>query len=90
MKYLLPLFLFPTIALASVDFVSIRECPSILFGSFETAEIQKKVNEKLRDEINKRHAKSVYFIQYGRDDSEFFRSKKDGSSCTIATAWYEV
>jgi hypothetical protein len=73
-----------------VDFISVRECPSLFFSKLDTAEIQKKVNEKLRDEINKRHAKSVYFIQYGRDDSEFFRSKKDSSSCTIATAWYEV
>lgn len=82
----LTILLVSNTALASVDYVTVKECRSIFFGKSTEGEAQDKINQDLMKKLNERGATKVDFIKYG-NQQEPFRDK--GSACIIATAWFE-
>ena len=81
------LMLVPTLASASVDYATVTECRSWLFGKMSEADTQKKINDEVRDELNKiKDLKRIAYIQYG-NQAQAFRSKENG--CIVVTVWYE-
>ena len=95
---LIPASVHCTIAKAAkIDFVTVRVCRDILMPKWNEGETQDKANEALRDAINKAGATSIYFIQYGNDQSAHFQGKKKitmddmlrdkENACIVATAW---
>ncbi len=84
------LFFAMTKAMASIDFVTVKECPPTVFGKWSQDETQAKINNSLKTAINNARAKSIFHISYANDESGFFRSKEGKNSCIIATAWIEI
>ncbi len=74
-------------ARADIDYVKVKECRNWIFGKETESDAQEAIDKKLKDELNKAGAKVVFHIQYG-DMETFFRSKKSGNACIIATAWF--
>ena len=75
-----------SLANAAIDFVTVKECRSWVFGKSDDERAQREINNKIKDELNKVKPKSVLKFQYGNEES-FFRSKDN--SCIIVTIWYE-
>jgi hypothetical protein len=71
---------------AGIDYVSVKECRSLLLGRLTEGNHQETLNKKLKAALVKANAKRLNYIQYGTEQG-FFRDKDNG--CIIATAWFE-
>jgi hypothetical protein len=81
----LPLLLASQYAIASVDYITITECPNWFIGKHQDESVQDTINKELKDKLNAAGAAQVDFVQYGNQQGLF---RSDKNACTIATAWF--